>query len=293
MQITFDNMNEDGIDAFLVIVQTDPTSGQELSHRYKISPTGIKIGSIPHQSIAHAEEQIDKYPVQILFEDGVISWNDLADTRGTYIHGTITKKKDTAASEVLQLGKFSFEFGIKKRDPIKISNDTYEISQKDAVTNTNVFHIRYLRWLLRWEIERHRRLSGLPGKPLQLLPISLLKIGIDRFKERRLREGNFTIDTILKEVARRLQNRVRSTDIIARWEEGFIIYLPDTPEEKALEFSKKVVRQIEEIPPFLGEDHKIDIGISIGVAAYQPNMNADELLEALDIRFLEAKKTKT
>jgi diguanylate cyclase (GGDEF)-like protein len=107
-------------------------------------------------------------------------------------------------------------------------------------------------------------------------PISLLMIDIDNFKNVNDTYGHQQGDKILQMVAKTFTKAFRRpADFAARWGgEEFIILLPNTHREGAMEIAEKIRDDIEktETPSYEGE--KIKITISIGVNSLVPAQNS-------------------
>jgi diguanylate cyclase (GGDEF)-like protein len=97
------------------------------------------------------------------------------------------------------------------------------------------------------------------------LPFSLLMIDLDDFKQVNDLHGHAIGDEVLKQVARRLENLVRTTDLLARLGgDEFVILLTDMPTvDSAHKLAKRIQKEIA--LPFEKNGHKISIGTSIGI----------------------------
>ncbi len=135
---------------------------------------------------------------------------------------------------------------------------------------------------------RHDRLTGLPNR-LQLelradeaiaqaqragRQLALLALDLDRFKQVNDTLGHEAGDQLLQTVARRLRERLRAGDTIARiGGDEFIILLPEvgTPAHAQVVAAKLIESLSEPIELATG---KITVGASIGIAIY-PTDGAD------------------
>ena len=96
----------------------------------------------------------------------------------------------------------------------------------------------------------------------------LLMLDLDRFKEANDRYGHLIGDMILQEVARRLKQCVRSSDVVARFGgDEFSIVLPDSGSDAMVALiCQKILDTIAQ--PFVFSEGAIKIGISIGIARF-------------------------
>ncbi|ATJ84659.1 diguanylate cyclase [Halomonas beimenensis] len=116
-------------------------------------------------------------------------------------------------------------------------------------------------------------------------PFSLLIFDIDHFKAVNDHHGHDTGDAILKRLAERVEDSLRSTDMLARWGgEEFTILLSDTSLAGAASFAERLRRQVAE-SRFEG----LAITVSLGIAGYRPGDDLDAVLARADEALYRAK----
>jgi diguanylate cyclase (GGDEF)-like protein len=120
-------------------------------------------------------------------------------------------------------------------------------------------------------------------------PLCCVLIDLDDFKRVNDELGHPEGDALLRRVADALRAEVRPYDQVARYGgDEFVIVLPGTPESVARSVAERVRERVRTSVPrgssALGN-------CSIGVAAWEPPMSADELLAAADRALLLAKRT--
>lgn len=112
------------------------------------------------------------------------------------------------------------------------------------------------------------------------MPISLLFIDIDFFKNINDTYGHSIGDMALKYLADILKHHVRSTDIVARLGgEEFCILAPNTTQESAFILAEKL-RSICEQNQFMIDYFTLRFTLSIGVTCYDPQMDTKDLANA-------------
>jgi len=161
----------------------------------------------------------------------------------------------------------------------------------------------------RVEVERHRalhdELTELPNRTLlyerieqamlkaerDQVPISVLLMDLNRFKEINDTLGHFYGDYLLQMIAPRLRKSIRKSDTIARFGgDEFAVVLPGVELEQAIQISEKIALSMEE--PFQIEGNLLSIDVSIGIALYPDHGNdSDTLLQHADVALYAAKKS--
>lgn len=122
-------------------------------------------------------------------------------------------------------------------------------------------------------------------------PLGLIMVDIDRFKSINDTYGHPVGDTVLREVARRLQAQVRSVDRVARFGgEEFGLILMQTDMTGAMELATRLCTTIAREPVMVSETKTLDVTVSAGVAVLpQHARTVAELVTAADKALYAAK----
>lgn len=145
--------------------------------------------------------------------------------------------------------------------------------------------------------QAHRdALTGLPNRRLfriegdrmlaladrQTWPVTLLYLDLDGFKDVNDRLGHEAGDVALRRVAARLQNQMRSSDILARLGGDEFVILIDAASEEECEVM--IERYREEVArPMMIFGHPVKLGASVGVAFHPRQATTiDEMLRLAD-----------
>ncbi|MFD2183255.1 EAL domain-containing protein [Rhodoplanes azumiensis] len=126
-------------------------------------------------------------------------------------------------------------------------------------------------------------------------PFSVLMLDLDRFKPVNDTLGHAAGDTLLKEIARRLQKTLRAEDVLARLggDEFAVLQAPprdyapggdwtEAMHESAVVLATRVVDVVDE--PFDIDGHKVTVGASIGIAmAPKDGIRVSELMKKADL----------
>ncbi|MDA8387904.1 MAG: GGDEF domain-containing protein [Nitrospiraceae bacterium] len=152
------------------------------------------------------------------------------------------------------------------------------LSRSDDLTG--LLNKRALMERLGYEQERARRYKT---------PLCLIICDLDNFKQVNDTLGHEAGDRVLRIVARTLAGTLRKSDIIGRQGgDEFMLVLPQTPLEGAVEFAERLRRNVEDI------DYPADITtrptLSLGIAAYPDAPGANDILRRADTALYDAKK---
>lgn len=97
--------------------------------------------------------------------------------------------------------------------------------------------------------------------------ISVVLFDMDNFKQINDSHGHDAGDKVLQTVAGILRERLRDSDIVARWGgEEFIVLLCDADEKNALQIAEELRLHLERKPLQLGVKAVVDLSASFGVA---------------------------
>ncbi len=119
--------------------------------------------------------------------------------------------------------------------------------------------------------------------------LALLLIDADRFKRVNDEHGHAAGDVVLREIAARLRERVRREDIVGRWGgEEFVIALPETTPDGAAAVAESLREAIAGTPIEAGDDLRLGVTVSIGVAAWT-GQELEELVDRADRALYAAK----
>ena len=153
-----------------------------------------------------------------------------------------------------------------------------QLAMHDSLTG--LINRRHMQQLLEQESLRHARSGS---------PLSVALIDLDHFKPVNDTHGHHVGDEVLVGVAQTLQQRLRGTDVIARWGgEEFLLLLPDTPPEAARLVVERlraalIDRAVAASVPALR------VSFSAGVAAFGPHEQAHAVIERADQALYAAK----
>ncbi len=120
---------------------------------------------------------------------------------------------------------------------------------------------------------------------------AVMMCDIDHFKEVNDQHGHAAGDDVLREVARRLQNSVRSYDMVGRYGgEEFLVVLNKCDPASAVSRAENLRNTVASRPVMLAtKSVKITISVGVALSTDFPNRDADDLLHAADMALYDAK----
>lgn len=187
-------------------------------------------------------------------------------------------------AEHIQANTVRLEDEVRERNrELESANERLkELATTDGLTG--LYNFRHFEDIIQMEIMRSQRIP---------VPLSLLMIDVDHFKQYNDRHGHPEGDKVLRILAALIRERVRTTDVPCRYGgEEFTVILPGTSRTDASILAEILRKRVEE-HPFDGEEEQPtgSLTISIGVATF-PDQAVDEtdLIREADKAMYEAKK---
>ena len=140
----------------------------------------------------------------------------------------------------------------------RLGEEVRQLSLMDELTR--IPNRRYFDLVLGMEIKKAKGYSR---------QLSIAMIDLDRFRNLNARYGKKTGDRLLVHLAQTLKKNVRDTDFVARYGGGeFVILLPETLNEAAVNVAERVRNAVERTPLTAKGLGKKKVTISIGVVTY-------------------------
>lgn len=122
-------------------------------------------------------------------------------------------------------------------------------------------------------------------------PLTLGMVDVDFFKRFNDDFGHLAGDHVLKLLATIMRKVSRPTDVVARFGgEEFVFLLRDTTLEEGRHYAERLRAEVENIGRLLTRRFPgRPLTVSIGIAAFQPEMDADSFIKAADKALYRAK----
>jgi diguanylate cyclase (GGDEF)-like protein len=213
--------------------------------------------------------------------DETFSISDLDSTNGIFVNGCQTKRHVLADGDLISLGpetvlKFSIENTIDIRNRMR----QYEESIRDVLTG--LYNRRYFESRFRHELAYALRHGD---------PLSVILIDADAFKRVNDEHGHPVGDSVIKLLADRLTEQLRTEDVLVRYGgEEFALIVRDQ-DAAAVNNTAERVRRFVEASDFSVGDKHMSITISLGTSTLRPEGPAtpEELVAEADRNLYEAK----
>ncbi len=159
--------------------------------------------------------------------------------------------------------------------------ETVELALTDALTGLN--NRRYLETHLKALVEQARGSGRL---------LSLLFADVDNFKAINDTYGHDAGDNVLRELAQRFRRNIRNIDLVARvGGEEFIIVMPDTGMERALQVGERLRSAIASEPIQANAVTQLLVTTSVGIATLDgPYDSPEGLMKRADQALYLAKR---
>ncbi|MGH8532827.1 MAG: GGDEF/EAL domain-containing response regulator [Gammaproteobacteria bacterium] len=218
-----------------------------------------------------------------------------ADTEMKYTPVIVLTSANDAATKLKALELGATDFLSKPVDPselrLRVRNTLAFKAYQDRLANyddlTGLPNRRMFLARLDWALRRAKRHQSV---------CALLQVDLDRFKQINDSLGHRVGDSLLRDVARRLEDSVRDSDAVGRFSDeasrssvsriGGDEFTVLVPEIDRAENASLVVRRINAAlaKPFLAEDHELFMTASIGIAVYPDDgVEPDSLLKHAEV----------
>lgn len=124
------------------------------------------------------------------------------------------------------------------------------------------------------------------------LPLSMIMIDVDNFKNYNDEYGHLAGDQVLITVAAAIRSPLRPNDLIARFGgEEFAVLLPETTVNNAEIIAERLREHVSKADTGLLDSRQLPpVTISLGIAGRQPGYSLDMIIAAADVAMYHAKR---
>lgn len=257
--------------------------GPSLGKRIPLSGSELVVGRDPANEVVLELDNVSRRHCRLRVRDGEVTVADLGSTNGTWVNDTeVTppREQPLRSGDLLKVGGVIFKFLQAGNIEALYHEEIYRTIILDGLTGVHTK--RYFLEFLDREMARCARY----GRPL-----SLLLFDVDHFKRVNDQWGHLAGDSVLRELAGIVRNRmIRKEELVARWGgEEFAVVLPESGPTKVRIFAEKL-RAMVAAHPFTFEGRRIPVTVSVGVADMTAEMTEPaQFLRATDQKLYAAK----
>jgi diguanylate cyclase (GGDEF)-like protein len=270
---------EKRINDCLVVIYTKETT--LLGKRFVLEQNPTTVGRGADNHIVLDGDSVSRKHCNFLRRGEAWFVVDERSTNGTYVNDDhISGECRLANGDRIKVGPTIFKFLSGTDVESKYHEEIYRLTIIDGLTQAH--NKRYLFESLEREIIRARRHSR---------PVSVVMFDIDHFKRINDDHGHLAGDVVLKELAQRVQGRIRRDELLARYGgEEFVVMLPETELQGAQSLAETLRLKVMEAP-FIFQAEPIRVTISLGCAMLtNEDRTATDLLKRADERLYDAKR---
>ncbi|MBW2278268.1 MAG: diguanylate cyclase [Deltaproteobacteria bacterium] len=243
--------------------------GLDMGRVFPVTAQGVVIGRDESCGLALSDDAVSREHVEVsLAGPGRVTIRDLDSTNGSFVRGKRVHSADLADGEKLFLGRNTV-LKLVLHDDLDLSyqRELFESSTRDGLTGA--FNRRYFTEKISSDLSFGRRHD---------LPLSLLMLDIDHFKQVNDTHGHDVGDQVLKSFSQTVADSIRTEDVLARYGgEEFAIIAQGTDIEGGQALGERIRHNIGQntIVPKLAKDAPISITVSTGVASLKPGCATD------------------
>jgi two-component system, cell cycle response regulator len=267
--------------AYLIVISAKSAAG--IGRMHKLERAEVVLG---RSSEAHFQVEDDgisrKHAKVVRGPNGNFQVVDLGSTNGTYLNGAKIQVAALADGDKIQIGSNTvLKFSLQDQLEEQYQRSIYESATRDGLTR--LYNKKFFLESLKKEFAyclRHR------------VPLSLVMFDVDHFKKINDSYGHQAGDFVLTRIAMKINEAVRSEDVLARYGgEEFALMLRESSEEKAAVCAERCRRAID-LATFTYSGTPIKATISLGLATLLDSdfSQPEELISAADKYLYRAKK---
>jgi two-component system cell cycle response regulator len=265
----------DGEEACLVFVEG---SGSLLGQRVALR-SEVVMGRDPTCAVRLDADDVSRRHARVAPDGDGHVVGDLGSLNGTWVNECEVELRKLTPGDRIRVGPYVAKYLGAGDVETAYHAELHRRATTDELTglpNRATFEV----WLAR-EVGYARR----DGRPL-----SLLLVDIDHFKRVNDERGHAAGDRVLREVAQRLRAGVRGEDLLARvGGEEFGVLLPGAALTAATEVAERIRMQVR-AGPVVDPAGSIEVTVSTGAVALDPEDDELSLVSRADLRLYEAKR---
>ena len=265
-----------GAKACFIVMQ-----GQQVGKMFALGDEVVEIGRSDEVSIPIDDIAVSRVHAKVHSSALGFVITDLDSTNGLFVNAERVKRHVLRDGDRVQVGtltvlKFTYQDELEQT----LQKRLYDKATRDPLVDAH--NRKYLDDYLETAFSMAKRRER---------PLSAMMIDVDHFKRVNDTWGHLAGDAVLKGIADRINETIRTEDIFARFGgEEFVLLLTEQTGEEAVLVAMRI-RTLIGSEPFEHERAKIEVTVSIGVATYAGGNYSSPaaLIAAADTALYEAK----
>lgn len=257
-------------------------SGRDTGKAIPLKNRTLKIGREPECDLVLDSPQVSRFHAEIFWKGSELMIKDLGSTNGVFINGNrITEGPLHNGDKVLIGNQMYFKMVYQDAVDQSYQQNLFKAANTDSLTS--LYNKRYFMEALEKEFSYTRRSE---------LPLSLIMIDIDYFKQINDTYGHIAGDKILKLVGTILSSQTRLENIACRFGgEEFAVILRGATISQAKQVAERIRASVQS-RKVSNKGKEISFTVSVGVATFTgKNFNtSEELLARADELLYQAKQ---
>jgi len=271
----------DGLHPHLIVI-----AGNNVGKYYRLDRPVTYLGRGETCEVQIHDAGVSRKHARILLDPTGDVWlEDLGSTNGTFVENHRIERRLLRDGDKIQLGRTTIiKFSLTDATELRFAEQMYVSATHDGLTRVNNRKYFEEQFLAEFAFAaRHR------------LPLSVLMIDLDHFKQVNDTYGHPTGDHVLKVVARTLARILRTEDLLARYGgEEFVILARGIDQVAARAIAERVRGTIESLllPVPSAPGGVLRITVSVGTATFTDGVPVSRvaLLAAADAALYRAKR---
>ncbi|MEP6484223.1 MAG: GGDEF domain-containing protein [Rudaea sp.] len=254
-------------------------SGMMLGLQIELKDEPVTIGRASECALSLQHPSVSRHHCEISREGDRYFIEDLGSTNRTYLNGKPIRREELHDGDQISVGNNAIKFFTGQSLEAKYHDELIDLAIYDSLTG--FFNRRHFRSLLDEVIDRAKG----------LVPVSLLMMDLDHFKDINDRFGHLVGDQVLTSAAQIMRaNAPVDTPFGRLGGEEFALLVEGKSLDEAIAMAESLRLAIE-TKPIETRDQRLPITISIGIAQTGDVLKTGaELISCADDRLYRAKE---